>query len=178
MSRLFTGIEVPATLRTWLSLLQSGLEGARWVEPSDLHLTLRFIGDVGPKQADAIVEALDERQWQAPVIRISGLAAFGGSKPTSIHARVEQDETLMRLQARQERLMQRLGLAPDGQKFTPHVTLARLKSISPEAVARYLGHNGGVTCEAFEPSSFVLYSARESRGGGPYHAEERFGFGV
>ena len=61
MPRLFTGIEIPPLARQHITLLQSGLKGARWIEPSDLHITLRFIGDVSDADADRIVEALDDR---------------------------------------------------------------------------------------------------------------------
>lgn len=176
MPRLFIGLEIAPSQRSLLSLLQSGLSGARWVEMADLHLTLRFIGDVSPKEADALVEALDAGAWPAPTISINGLAAFGGSQPTSIHARVGPDDTLLRLQAKLERLIQRLGHPADRRKFTPHITLARLNNVRPEAVAHFLGNHGGFSCEPFQPTSLVLYSARESRGGGPYHVEERFGF--
>ena len=178
MPRLFTGIEIPGPQRTALSLLQTGLPDARWSEASDLHVTLRFIGDVSPSMADAVVEALDSRAWTAPRIAFTGLSAFGGAKPRSIHAAVAEDEALMRLAAAQERLMQRLGLPPDGRRFTPHVTLARFRGgASVDAIARWLGSRDLAFVPPFVPVRFALFSARESTGGGPYHAEEVFAFG-
>jgi 2'-5' RNA ligase len=177
MPRLFIGLEIPPLQRTALTLGQSGLPDTRWIELTDFHITLRFIGDVSPKQADTIVEALDSRDWTAPHIAFDGLAVFGKSKPKSLYARVVEDEALMRLAASLERMMQRLGLEPNPQKFTPHVTLARFRSaMRPEAVANYLDKSGPLAAPAFTPERFVLYSARESTGGGPYVAEEAFGF--
>ncbi len=177
MPRLFTGLEIPPMLRTQLSFLQSGLDTVRWVEPGDFHITLRFIGDVSPSEANAICEALSSRQWQAPEIQLGELKAFGNSKPSSVYASVRDDEKLSRLATSQERLMQQLGLPADGRKFTPHVTLARCRGATkPQMIARYLSENGGFFSDAFTPSRFVLYSARESTGGGPYHVEESWDF--
>ncbi|MDD9908310.1 MAG: RNA 2',3'-cyclic phosphodiesterase [Ahrensia sp.] len=177
MPRLFTGLEVPAILRTRLSFLQSGLDGVRWVEPGDFHITLRFIGDVSPRMADDICEALSGRDWTAPNIAPGELKAFGGSKPSSICVSISDDKKLQRLAASQERLMQCLGLPADSRKFKPHITLARCRgSAKSEQVARYLAQNGGFSAPVFEPSRFVLYSARESSGGGPYHVEECWDF--
>ena len=173
MPRLFTGLEIPASQRTALSLLQGGVPGMRWIEPSDFHITLRFIGNVSPRTADDIVEALSSRLWIAPEIRFSELSSFGGGTPTSVFARIVPDDALTNLSASQERLMQRIGLPCDPRRFTPHVTIARCRGVTPDKVARYLGQRGGFfTPPPFTPTRFVLYSARESVGGGPYRVEQ------
>jgi len=177
MPRLFTGLEIPPVLRTRLSFLQSGLDTVRWVEPGDFHITLRFIGDVSLNEANAICEVLSSREWQAPEIQLGELKSFGNSKPSSIHASIKENEKLTRLVASHERLMQQLGLPADGRKFTPHVTIARCRAATtPPAVARYLAENGGFSAPTFTPARFVLYSARESTGGGPYKVEEAWEF--
>ncbi len=181
MPRLFTGIAVPGPQRAALALFQSGLDGVRWVDTTDLHITLRFIGDVSPKQADTIVEALDSRPWHAPEIAFTRLDAFGGSKPRSLYTAVAEDEGLIRLQAAQERLMQAVDLPAEGRRYTPHVTLGRLKAgIPAEAIAAWLSRQGTAPLSglvpAYQPTRFVLYSAKESTGGGPYQAEELFTF--
>lgn len=173
MPRLFTGLEIPPQLRTYLSFLQSGMDNVRWIEPGDFHITLRFIGDVSRRDAQMIVEALSSRSWVAPSVRLGELKAFGNSRPSSIYASVHEDERLNRLAATQERLMQRLGLPPDRRRFTPHVTIARLRGgAKPQAVANYLAAHGGFSAPSFQPARFVLYSARESTGGGPYVVED------
>jgi RNA 2',3'-cyclic 3'-phosphodiesterase len=78
---------------------------------------------------------------------------------------------LMELQAEQERLFQRLGLEPEGRKFTPHVTLARLRDSSSRQVAEYLAARGHYRSSYFQVSRFVLFSSRSSVGGGPYVVE-------
>ena len=175
MPRLFTGLEVPAQLRTFLSLKQAGLPKVRWIEAEDFHLTLRFIGDVSPQQADDIVEALSARQWLTPTIELAELDCFGGERPTAIYASVRNNQPLNDLASAQDRLLQRLGFAPDSRRFTPHVTIGRCKGVSSQAVAHYLSMQGAaMPGQAFQPTRFVLYSARASRGGGPYKIEQTF----
>jgi len=174
MPRLFTGIELPQTQRTMLSLAQSGLPNARWIEQEDMHITLRLMGDVERRRANDIVDALRAKSWNQPTIQLGELRAFGGSKPSSVHASIADDPILTRLQAAQETLICKLGLPEDHRKFTPHVTLARCRQATAEQVAHYLGQFGGFSAPRFQPTSYVLYSAKESVGGGPYYVEERF----
>lgn len=175
MPRLFTGLEIPPLQSAALQLIQGGVPGMRWIEPSDFHITLRFIGDVSPGMASDIVEAFhrktEQKPWQAPTIRFTNLSVFGSKKPRSVFAGVEPCTRLTALQAAQERLMQRLGLEPEGRRFTPHVTIGRCSAVKPDVIAHYLGQSGPLLASPFVPSRFVLYSARESTGGGPYHAE-------
>ena len=172
MPRLFTGLEVPESVRLLLSLKQSGLPDIRWVDPADFHITLRFIGDVDHRQANDIVEFLSARTWSVPKIKIGEMKSFGGSKPTALYAQIEHDETLLNLASTQERLMQQLGLAADPRRFTPHITIGRCNNVSAESMARYLAQHGAVQPNlSYQPNRLALYSARNSRGGGPYKIE-------
>jgi len=91
---------------------------------------------------------------------------------------VKPTPALMELQAEQDRLFQRLGLSPEGRKFTPHITLARLRDSSSRQVADYLATRGHFRVEPFEVSRFVLFSSRASVGGGPYIVEESYPLAV
>jgi RNA 2',3'-cyclic 3'-phosphodiesterase len=99
---------------------------------------------------------------------------LGGDKPRALVAQVKADPALMDLQADQERRLRRIGLDPETRKYTPHVTLARLRGVSQPALARYLTARGGLTAEPFIAERFVLYSAREGSGGGPYVVEAAY----
>ena len=172
MPRLFTGLEVPAHIRAILSLKQAGIPQMRWMEPSDFHITLRFIGDVSARQANDIVEVLSQRSRGQPTVDIGELKCFGGTKPSALYASISTDPILIGLAASQERAMQQLGLPPDPRRFTPHITIGRCKGCSPESIARYLSQHGEAWPGlSYKPARFVLYSARESRGGGPYKVE-------
>ncbi|MGH6799730.1 MAG: RNA 2',3'-cyclic phosphodiesterase [Roseiarcus sp.] len=177
MPRLFTGLEVPEAVVGQLALMRGGVVGARWLDPEDYHVTLRFIGDIDARAASDIAETLsDIRRPEAPV-RFEGLSWFGGDKPRAIVARVKTDPALMDLQAEQERRLRRIGVEPETRKYTPHVTLARLRGAGQAAVANYLASRGALLAESFAAERFVLYSARDGSGGGPYVVEAAYPLG-
>ena len=176
MPRLFTGLKIPPDIAEALARYQAGLRGARWIEPSDFHITLRFLGDVEVPLADAVHDALVEARQRGPIaIALPGLDSFGGDKPRAIIAAVAASPDLDDLQAEHERLCRQAGAAPERRKFTPHVTLARLRreAGAPE-VASYLAGAGLFPPLSFTATRVVLFSARESRGGGPYVVEASY----
>jgi len=177
MPRLFTGLELPETVAGQMALARGGLFGARWLAPEDYHITLRFVGDVDRRTAHDIAETLGGIRRPAAEVRFEGLSSFGGDKPRAIVARIRAEPALMELQAEQERRLRRVGVAPETRKFTPHVTLARLRRVRPPAVADYLASRGTLAVEAFTAARFVLYSAREGSGGGPYVVEAAYPLG-
>ncbi len=172
MPRLFTALEIPRDAAMSLSLLRGGLPGARWIDLENYHLTLRFIGDVEGHTADEIANALDRVRRPAFELQLSGVGQFGGKKPHAIWAGAQPSADLIALQSEIERICQRLRLPADPRKFTPHVTLARLKNVSPESVAHYLSARGNFSAAPFRVGRFVLMSSKESVGGGPYVVEE------
>ncbi len=171
MPRLFTAIEVPPAVADALASARGGIFGARWREPRDYHITLRFIGDVVTRMASDIADALEMVRRPPVSIQFDGLSWFGGDRPRVVVARIKPTPELIDLQAEHERRLRRLGLPPETRNFTPHVTLATLRSASTLAVADYLGARGALKPPPFEASQFVLYSARDSVGGGPYIVE-------
>ena len=171
MPRLFVAIDLPSAVRERLSPLCSGLPGARWITPENYHLTLRFCGDIDLSTAESLAESLADIARPSFELRLAGLTAFGNAKPRAVVARVEPNRALSELQAQHERIAQRVGLAPESRKYTPHVTLARLRNARPRAVADYLATRGGFESESIPIDRFVLFSARDQVGGGPYVVE-------
>lgn len=175
MPRLFTGIEIPSEIGLALSTYRGGLPGARWIDPENYHITLRFIGDVDERMADEVFSMLGDVRRRGPLtITIEGLDSFGGGKPRAVFARTSGNGALNDLQAEQERMMRQLGLAAETRKFTPHVTLARLKNASPIDVADYIATRGHFPKLTFTAQRFVLFSSRSSVGGGPYVIEAAY----
>jgi 2'-5' RNA ligase len=174
MPRLFTGLEIPDDIRESLSMLRGGLPGARWIDPENYHLTLRFIGDVDDALAHEVASLLGMVSRPALELRLDGLSSFGGRRPRAVVATLAQTAALMELQAEHERLMQRVGLDPEGRKYTPHVTLARLRGSSSFEVAGYLSARAAFRWPPFSVSRFVLFSSRASVGGGPYVVEAAY----
>jgi 2'-5' RNA ligase len=174
MPRLFTGLEVPTHIRQSLSILRGGLPGARWVDPENYHLTLRFIGDVDDTIAHEVAHMLGQVKRARFELRLDGLASFGGRRPRAVIATAATTQALIELQYEHERLMQRVGLEPEGRKYTPHITLARLRDSSSRQVADYLAARGPFRTLPFQVSQFVLFSSRASVGGGPYVVEAAY----
>jgi 2'-5' RNA ligase len=176
MPRLFTGVEIPPDIGQALGMLRGGLPGARWITPDNYHLTLRFIGDVDEVTAQEVALALSRVRRVPFELHMEGLTSFGGRRPRAVVANVAPAQALLDVQAEQERLMQRIGLEPEGRKYTPHVTLARLRDSTSLDVADYLSARGYFRTAAFPVSRFVLFSARDSVGGGPYVVEAGYPF--
>jgi RNA 2',3'-cyclic 3'-phosphodiesterase len=174
MPRLFTALEIPPDIAASLAMLRGGLPGARWIDPEHYHLTLRFIGDIDDALVRDITLMLADVRRPAFSVQLAGLQSFGGRRPRAVVATAAASAPLIDLQAEHERLMQRVGLAPEGRKYTPHVTLARLRESSSRQVADYLSVREPYQSPAFAASRFVLYSSRASVGGGPYVVEAAY----
>lgn len=175
MPRLFTGLEIPADVAFALSLKRGGLTGARWIDAENYHITLRFIGDVDYVTANEVADSLDRLSNSLSFqLRLTHLGAFGGDKPRALYAGIELNETLTRLQAAQERVLQRAGLTPEGRKFVPHVSLARLRGAAAGDVARFMAEAGRFKPLPFTVGRFVLFSSKDSVGGGPYVVEQTY----
>ena len=173
MPRLFVGLEIPETIADRLAALRGGLPGARWIEPADYHLTLRFIGDIARRAAREIEDELAEIEREEIPVELDGLGVFGGDKPHTIYAKIIASRPMAELQAQAERVLRRLGLPPEPRKFTPHVTLARLRGTSVLDVADYLAQTHPPALR-FTAERFALFSAREQVGGGPYIVEAAY----
>ena len=174
MPRLFTALEIPKPTAESLARLRGGLPGARWIDVENYHVTLRFVGDIDDAFAQEIANALSLVRRPVVTVTIDQLSSFGGDRPRAIVARARPEPALLDLQAEHERLLRRLGAPPEPRKFVPHVTLARLKGASPGAVASYLGTRGYFPPLSFAAPRFVLFSSRDSVGGGPYVVEAEY----
>lgn len=177
LPRLFTGFEVPADIASQLAFVRGGLTGARWITPDHYHVTLRFFGDIDAATArdiDAMLMLVDK----PPVrLRVTGLRIFGNERPRALVADIEPSPDLLDMQAEQERLVRRLGLPPETRKYAPHITLARLRDVSAFQVADFVSAVGPVPKLAFTADRFVMFSSRDSVGGGPYKVEADYPLG-
>ena len=174
MPRLFTGLELPLTVRQQLGRLALPLPGAKWVEPEDLHLTLRFCGNIDNSKARDFAGELAQIHMRVFTIQLSGLGAFGGNDPHTIWAGVDAGPELEQLAKANERAARTAGLAPEPRKFKAHVTVARLRGAHADQVARVLERHAAFKSEPVTIERFVLLSSRPAGGGGPYAVEEVF----
>ena len=174
MIRLFAGIPVPDRIGQALARIKQPLPGAKWVEPENYHITLRFAGDIDNAIAHEFADFLSRIDVDAFSLGITGLGAFGGNDPRVLWAGIEPSEGLMALQRATEMAARSAGLKPERQQFKPHVTLARLRHSRPDAVSKLLQHHGALESPAFLVDRFVLYSSKPRTGGGPYVVERYF----
>lgn len=177
MPRLFTALALPPTLADQLADLAMPLAGARWIEPDDMHITLRFAGDIDNSTARELHAALSAIEEPAFTLKLSGFGAFGGQQPRTLWAGVADNPWLDALARANDRAARSAGLAHAKHPFRPHVTLARLKGTRPEAVARVLETLGAFESAPFAVEEFLLMSSKPKVGGGPYVVEEAFPLG-
>lgn len=171
MIRLFVGLEIPERVRTALSSLQAGVPGARWTKPEQFHLTLRFIGEVDGATANDIDDALSAIRADPFILELAGVGEFGGKKPRALWIGIRTNEALIRLQRKIEAALQRLGLDAEQRKFTPHVSLARLKETPRGHVMDFLTDHALFASGPFEVKQFVLFSSQLGANGSVYRPE-------
>jgi 2'-5' RNA ligase len=176
MLRLFVGLDLPPALKRQLAFLAGGLPGARWVPADSLHLTLRFIGETAPHQADEIDHALYGVQARGFTLRVHGLGLHHrNGRPTTLWAGAERAPPLAHLQSKIETALQRAGLDPERRRFAPHVTLARLDPNIPEArLAAYIQAHNLFLAETAYIDHFVLFQSLRGKTHAVYHPEVRY----
>ncbi len=167
--RLFVGLSIPNEILQNLGVLASGLDGARWVKPESLHLTLRFIGGVSTRDAADLDTALSTIIEPAFAFRCSGLGHFGkGNRVRALWAGVALNDGLSRLQNKVERAAFSVGFGDERRKFKPHITLARFRGRNPRNLGDYLSAHGAFSTLPFPVSSFTLFESHMGHGGSHY----------
>jgi RNA 2',3'-cyclic 3'-phosphodiesterase len=160
MPRLFIAIDIPGEIRDALTRHAGGLPAARWVPADQLHLTLRFIGEVGPQTFEAIKGALSGLRFRAFPLSLRGVGHFPpGKHPRVLWVGVEPSAELARLHQELELALMEIGLAPDERPFSPHLTLARLKESNPATVSGFEARHQGLVFPPFGVREVILYSS-------------------
>jgi 2'-5' RNA ligase len=174
MIRLFVALALPESVAQGLLMMQFGVPGARWMNREQLHLTLRFIGEVDGRDAEAIDDALSAISAPRFTLELKGVGEFGGKNPRALWAGVAASEPLLHLQRKIETAIQRIGLPAEERKFTPHVTLARLRAVPAGRVMDFLHDHALYSSGPFELREFVLFSSKTAPGGSLYVAERSY----
>lgn len=172
MRRLFVALEMPQTVRDQFSEMLSGIPDARWVDPKNFHLTLRFIGEVDGGAAEEIAGALSRLRVPSFELALEGLGYFDSrGRLRALWVGVRPEPALVTLQRKVEHVIVAAGLPSEGRKFKPHVTLARFSRTPVAAVGPYLVTHGGIRSDAFPVESMMLFESRLGQGGPTYHPE-------
>ena len=174
-ARLFLAIDLPPPLRDQLSALYGSSRGIAWTRPEQLHLTLRFLGDVEVPLRESLEQKLAAVSVEPFVLPVEGLGSFPPRGPARVlwigvgrgHTRLHQ------LRQQIDDALLACGLELDVRFFHPHVTLGRVRDEAPPgAVADFLKKHGGFEAAPFRVTSFILY-ASELRPAGAVHTPWR-----
>lgn len=178
MLRLFVALDLPEGAKSSLMSLCHGVPGAKWRRPDQLHLTLRFIGEVDGAMARDIVDALGRIEAPAFDLAIRGLGHFGDARRLRVlWAGVDMEPALKRLQGKVARALQEVGLEDEHRKFHPHITLARLQGARMDDITRFECMCGGYEKMPIRVDNFVLYSSYLSGQGAIYTPEAIYPLG-
>jgi 2'-5' RNA ligase len=171
MIRLFAAVEIPERIRLQLSLLQGGIPGARWTPTENMHLTLRFIGEVDQAVARDIDDMLADLRERAFTLSLKGVGEFGRKDGRALWAGVSNSEALQHLAAKIESALQRMGLPAETRKYSPHVTLARLRDVPMSEIQTFLATHALFKSPPFEVTEFALFSSHQTGKGSRYRIE-------
>jgi len=173
--RLFVSLELPEASRERLHRLCCDVPGARWVEPEQLHLTVRFIGEVEEHVFEEIRDRLGGVRVDPFEIELCGVGHFPPrGQPRVLWAGIARSDSLRLLHQRVDSVLVRAGLPPERRKFSPHITLARLRGAPPRAVGSFLATHGLFREGPIEVDRFWLYSSQLSPKRAVHRAEAEY----
>jgi RNA 2',3'-cyclic 3'-phosphodiesterase len=172
--RLFVALPVPDPVARALLLLEGGVPGARWQTREQMHLTLRFIGDVDGSDARALDDALAGIEVPAFELQLHGVGQFGNKQPHSLWAAARKHEMLDHLQRKVDNAIRKVGQPQDAHKFLPHVTLARLRHPDLDRLREWLVAHALFTSDLFTVDAFCLYSSKLTSDGSIYRVEQEY----
>lgn len=174
MHRLFVAIRPPEATRDLLVDAMDVGTDFRWQNDEQLHLTLRFVGEVDRPLANDLADGLGRIRAAPLELRIAGLGRFEQRNSGTLWAGVEPKPPLAALAAKVERICQSIGLEPERRTFHPHITLARWKGRRTREVESFLERKGALSSEPFVASEFILFESRLSRHGAWYEEIIRY----
>lgn len=168
MHRLFVACRPPQAVRSVLVSLMGGVEGARWQRDDQLHITLRFIGEVTTDIANDVAEALSIVHAAPVEIALDGVGSFNKrGKVHTLWAGVRPRDGLEALHKKIDRTIAALGLSPEMRAYLPHITLARL-NVPPENVAAFVAAHAGLTSPPIVIRDFALFESLATSEGNVY----------
>lgn len=174
MHRLFVAIRPPPAIRDLLIDAMDDRPSFAWQDEDQLHLTLRFIGEVERPSANDLIEELRRVRTEDFTLHISGIGRFEHRSGGTIWAAVEPKQKLASLASKIERACQLAGLEPERRAFHPHITLARWKGRRDHEVQDFLERHRGLSSEEFRAETFTLFESHLSRHGATYELIETY----
>jgi 2'-5' RNA ligase len=177
MHRLFVAIRPSERICDLLIDAMDDSPELRFVGDEQLHLTLRFVGEVERPTADDLAKALARLRFEAFALHLSGVGCFDQRNGGAIWAGIEPKAPVAALAAKVERVCQEIGLVPERRAFHPHITLARWRGRSSRAADAFIERTSGLSSDPFEVGRFILYESHLSRHGPHYEATAEYAAG-
>ena len=175
MKRLFVAVDIPPVIIEHIASICHGIPDTRWIPPEQIHLTLRFIGEVEGTMFKQIANSLTGVHSDSPTLKIKGIGHFPPRRhPKVIWLGVEHNELLLRLRRRIESALSKAGLHPEGRKFSPHITIARLRDPSINRITDFMATHSMFTMAPFQVEEFHLYSSFLTGNGAIHQIEETY----
>ncbi len=177
MHRLFVALRPPPEIRALLAGVAGGIRHARWQEDDQLHVTIRYIGEVERPVAEDVALALGHVHAPAPVIAIAGVGAFDkGGRVDALWAGVAPHDALARLHKKVDQALVRIGLEPERRAYLPHVTLARLPRSAgmDPAIEQWRARHAALASPAFACDALILYESHLGSEGASYEPVARY----
>ena len=175
---LFVGIDPPHTIKVLLLSAMGGISGARWQRADQLHLTLRFIGEVDRHTAADVAAALSGVHHPEVTMSLSGTDVFGkAGRPDTLWVGVTPEEPVKVLHNKVDQCLARVGLEPEKRQYKPHITIARFGARSGARTGTlngFLEQSGGLSSPPFTVTDFCLYESRLTQEGPSYTILERY----
>ena len=181
MPRLFVALRPPPMIRRALIETQGGVPGARWQDDEQLHLTLRFVGEVERRVAEDLADTLARVTAPAPMVVLTGVGRFERRGRTdALWAAVSPHDALAHLHRKIDQACVRVGLPPERRAYLPHITLARLSRSAGASIEidRWLAHHAGLASAPFTLPHLVLYQSMLGREGASYEPVMRWPLGT
>ncbi|WP_230768954.1 RNA 2',3'-cyclic phosphodiesterase [Sphingomonas sp. Leaf4] len=174
MHRLFVALRPPPAMRDRLLAIMDGVDGARWQDDAQLHLTLRYIGKVERPVAEDIATALQSVHGPAPMLALDGVGQFAQRHAgRALWAGVTPHDTVGALHRKIDRVLTTLGLPPEGRAYLPHITIARLNA-STGPVDGFLHRHASLSLSPERFDQFTLYESHLGHDGAWYEPIARY----
>lgn len=168
--RLFIALPIPESVKAQLGELQQPVGGVHWQSQSQMHLTLKFLGETGEDRAQKLTDHLTNIEQPAFSLTINRLGTFPEAKqPRVLWAGIKKNDSLTTLHEKVEQLCTSLGFDPKNRPFTPHITLARMKDVFTEDIVSFVNQHKEFQISDILIDRFVLYESRLDSDGATHH---------
>jgi len=169
MIRLFTAIPIPKDIRREVNLMQGGIEKALWTDLDNYHITLSFIGNVDDYVERDVFSILSTITMKSFEINFNGMDTFSkGDKLSHLWTGIDNSDPIRELKKRIDSLLKHHRIQYDDRKFTPHMSLARLRNVDELQVVKFIREHNLYKSRPFKVNEFVLYKSFKGKSGTTY----------